>query len=91
YDIELYSPGVDMWLEVSSCSNFEDFQARRGSIKYKNKKTGKNEYVHTLNGSGVALARLFISIIENYQQDDGSILIPEVLRRYLNGRERIKK
>ncbi|MCK5289087.1 MAG: serine--tRNA ligase, partial [Candidatus Omnitrophica bacterium] len=91
YDIELYSPGVDMWLEVSSCSNFEDFQARRGSIKYKNKKTGKNEYVHTLNGSGVALARLFISIIENYQQEDGSIFIPEVLRRYLNGRERIKK
>lgn len=91
YDIELYSPGVDMWLEVSSCSNFEDFQARRGAIKYKNKKTGKNDYVHTLNGSGVALARLFISILETYQQEDGSVVIPKVLRRYFNGRERIKK
>jgi seryl-tRNA synthetase len=91
YDIELYAPGLDKWLEVSSCSNFESFQARRGNIKYKDSKTGKNEYVHTLNGSGVALARLIVAILENYQQGDGSIVIPKVLRSYLGGRKRIKK
>jgi len=91
YDIELYAPGIDKWLEVSSCSNFEDFQARRGNIKYKDKQTGKNVFLHTLNGSGVALARLFVAILENYQEKDGSITIPEVLRRYLGGRERITK
>jgi seryl-tRNA synthetase len=91
YDIELYAPGLDKWLEVSSCSNFESFQARRGNIKYKDSKTGKNEYVHTLNGSGVALARLIVAILENYQQRDGSIVIPKVLRSYLGGRKRIKK
>ena len=91
YDIELFAPGSNTWLEVSSCSNFEAFQARRGTIRYKEKETGKNKYVHTLNGSGVALARLVIAILENYQEADGSIIIPEVLRRYLNGRERIKK
>ena len=88
YDIELYAPGIDKWLEVSSCSNFEDFQARRGNIRYKDKASGKNRFVHTLNGSGVALARLVVAILENYQQEDGSILIPEVLRRYYGG-ERI--
>jgi seryl-tRNA synthetase len=88
YDIEVYAPGIDKWLEVSSCSNFEDFQARRGNIRYRDKKTGKTKFVHTLNGSGVALARLVIAILENYQQKDGSIIIPEVLRRYLDGRER---
>lgn len=91
YDIELYAPGIDKWLEVSSCSNFEDFQARRGNIKYKDKQTGKNVFLHTLNGSGVALARLFVAILENYQEKDGSITIPEALRRYLGGRERITK
>ena len=91
YDIEIYAPGVDKWLEVSSCSNFEDFQARRGNIKYRNKKTGKLNFVHTLNGSGVALARLIIAILENYQQKDGTVKIPEALRSYFHGEERIKK
>jgi len=91
YDIEVYAPGVDRWLEVSSCSNFEDFQARRANIRYKQKDGGKNEFLHTLNGSGVALPRLVIAILENYQQEDGSVIIPEILKKYLNGRERIKK
>ncbi|MCF7873514.1 MAG: serine--tRNA ligase [Candidatus Omnitrophica bacterium] len=91
YDIELFAPGLDKWLEVSSCSNFETFQARRGNIKYKDSETKKNQYVHTLNGSGVALARLIAAILENYQQKDGSVIIPKVLRSYLSGRKRIKK
>ncbi|MDD5584459.1 MAG: serine--tRNA ligase [Candidatus Omnitrophica bacterium] len=94
YDIEIYAPGIDKWLEVSSCSNFEDFQARRGNIKYRRiAEDGKRsiEYVHTLNGSGVALARLVVAVLENYQQKDGSIVIPQVLRRYFDGGERIKE
>ncbi len=91
YDIEVYAPGIDKWLEVSSCSNFEDFQARRANIRYKQKDSKKNEYLHTLNGSGLALPRLVIAILENYQQEDGSVLIPEALKKYFNGRERIKK
>jgi seryl-tRNA synthetase len=87
YDIEIHAPGVDKWLEVSSCSNFEDFQARRANIRYKDKTTGKNIFVHTLNGSGVALARLVVAIIENYQQKDGTIKIPEALGKYFNGQE----
>ncbi|MFA5270908.1 MAG: serine--tRNA ligase [Candidatus Omnitrophota bacterium] len=83
YDIEIYTPGIDKWLEVSSCSNFEDFQARRGNIRYKDKESGKLKFVHTLNGSGVALARLVIAIIENYQESDESITVPEVLRPYV--------
>jgi seryl-tRNA synthetase len=91
YDIEVYAPGIDKWLEVSSCSNFEDFQARRGNIRYREKETGKLKFVHTLNGSGVALARLVIAILENYQQKDGSVIIPEVLRKYFDGREKLTK
>ena len=91
YDIEIYSPGLDRWLEVASCSNFEDFQARRGNIRYRDKKTKKLNFIHTLNGSGVALARLVVSILENYQQKDGSVIIPEVLRKYFDGREIINK
>jgi len=91
YDIEIHSPGIDRWLEVSSCSNFEDFQARRGGIRYKNSGTGKNEFVHTLNGSGVALARLVAAILENHQQPDGTVAIPQVLRRYWDGRDKIQK
>ncbi|MDD4294612.1 MAG: serine--tRNA ligase [Candidatus Omnitrophica bacterium] len=91
YDIEVYSPGIDKWLEVSSCSNFEDFQARRGNIKYKDSKTGKREFVHTLNGSGLALPRLFTAILENYQQEDGGVVIPEVLRGYFCGHERFSR
>ncbi|MDD4939556.1 MAG: serine--tRNA ligase [Candidatus Omnitrophica bacterium] len=95
YDLEAYSAGIGQWLEVSSCSNFESFQARRANIKYKqvNRQTGKpaTEYVHTLNGSGIALARTVAAILENYQQKDGSIMIPEVLRPYLDGKERISR
>ncbi|MFA5094760.1 MAG: serine--tRNA ligase [Candidatus Omnitrophota bacterium] len=89
YDFEAFAPGVNAWLEVSSCSNFEDFQARRANIKYRIKETGKSEYVHTLNGSGVAMARTVIAILENYQNEDGSVTIPEVLRHYMDGRDRI--
>jgi len=93
YDLEAYAPGIDQWLEVSSCSNFESFQARRANIRFKriNAQTRKREteYVHTLNGSGVALARTVIAIMENYQEKDGSIVIPECLRSYLDGQERI--
>lgn len=95
YDFEAYAPGMDNWLEVSSCSNFEGFQARRANIKFRrlNEKTKKKEteFVHTLNGSGVALARTVVAILENYQQKDGSVIIPEVLRPYLDGKERISK
>jgi seryl-tRNA synthetase len=89
YDLEAYAPGMDKWLEVSSCSNFESFQARRANIKFRNKETKKLDFLHTLNGSGVALARTVIAIMENYQQKDGSILIPEILRPYLDGKDRI--
>ncbi|MFH1460144.1 MAG: serine--tRNA ligase [Candidatus Omnitrophota bacterium] len=90
YDIEVWAPGVEKWLEVSSCSNFEDFQARRANIRFKNIQTKKVQYVHTLNGSGVALARTVVAIIENYQQESGSILVPEVLRPFMNGMEEIE-
>ena len=84
YDIEIWAPGLGRWLEVSSCSNFEDFQARRANIKFR-EKGGKPEFVHTLNGSGVALARLILTIIEQYQAADGKIVVPEVLRPYMRG------
>lgn len=89
YDLEAYAPGIDKWLEVSSCSNFESFQARRANIRFRRKNTKKLDFVHTLNGSGVALARTVIALLENYQQKDGSVLIPEVLRPYFDGQERI--
>ncbi|MBN1793462.1 MAG: serine--tRNA ligase [Candidatus Omnitrophica bacterium] len=85
YDIEVWAPGSEKWLEVSSCSNFENFQARRANIRFKSKATGKTELVHTLNGSGVALARTVIAILENYQNQDGSIAIPDVLVKYMDG------
>lgn len=88
YDIELWAPGHNGWLEVSSCSNFEDFQARRAGIRYR-AADGKPAFVHTLNGSGVALARLVVAILENYQQPDGSVLVPEAIRPYMGGLERI--
>jgi seryl-tRNA synthetase len=81
YDIEVWSPGQGAYLEVSSCSNFEDFQARRMNLRYKDA-SGKNAFCHTLNGSGLALPRLFAALIESYQQSDGSIRIPEKLRPY---------
>ena len=83
YDLELWAPGVGKWLEVSSCSNFTDFQARRANIRFKREQGAKPEFVHTLNGSGVALPRLVVAIMENYQQADGSIVVPEVLRPYM--------
>ena len=81
YDIEVWSPGQNAFLEVSSCSNFEDFQARRMRLRFKDR-DGKNRFCHTLNGSGLALPRLFAALIENYQQADGSIQIPEKLQPY---------
>ena len=94
YDLEAYAPGLDKWLEVSSCSNFESFQARRANIKYRRQTADRKqvtEYVHTLNGSGVALARTMAAILENYQQPDGTVFIPEVLQPYFNGKNRITR
>jgi len=90
YDIELWAAASKTHLEVSSCSNFEDFQARRSNIKYKDKKTQKLNYVHTLNGSGVATARLLIALIENYQTKNGTVIIPKALRPYMDGVKEIK-
>jgi seryl-tRNA synthetase len=89
YDINVFSPGTGKWLEVSSCSNCTDFQSRRLNIRYREKESGKLEFVHTLNGSGIALARTFASILENYQEKDGSLKIPEVLIPYM-GVDKIK-
>src|SRR3990170_4865997 len=91
YDIEVWLPGQNKYREISSCSNFEDFQARRADIKYKPKSGGKPIYVHTLNGSGLAVGRTVVAIMENYQQEDGSVMIPEVLRPYMGGMERIEQ
>jgi seryl-tRNA synthetase len=83
YDLEVWSPAEKKWLEVSSCSNFEDFQARRANIRFKRTPNDKPEYVHTLNGSGLATSRLIVALLENYYNpEDGSITIPEVLRQY---------
>jgi seryl-tRNA synthetase len=83
YDIEMWAPGCAEWLEVSSCSNCSDFQARRANIRYRPEIGAKSEFVHTLNGSGLALPRVLIAVLENYQQADGTVLIPEVLEPYL--------
>ena len=83
YDIEMWAPGCEEWLEVSSCSNCGDFQARRANIRYRPAPDAKPQFVHTLNGSGLALPRVMIAIMENYQQADGSIIVPEVLRKYV--------
>ncbi len=91
YDLEAFAPGVEKWLEVSSCSNFEDFQARRANIRYKGKETPKPAFVHTLNGSGIALARAVVAILENYQTPDGEVTVPDVLRPYMGGLKVIKK
>jgi seryl-tRNA synthetase len=90
YDIEIWAAGSGEWLEVSSCSWFRDFQARRANIRYRSAASGKVEYVHTLNGSGLALPRVIIAILENYQQADGSVTVPEVLRPYMGGLEVIR-
>ena len=87
FDLELYAPANDEWLEVSSCSLFTDFQARRANIRYRPTDGGRPQFVHTLNGSGLALPRLMIAIMENYQQADGSVVIPEVIRPYMGGQD----
>ena len=88
YDLEVWSPGQARWLEVSSCSNFEGFQARRMMLRYRNDK-GQPEPLHTLNGSGLALPRVMAALLENGQQEDGSVIIPEVLRGYMGGKEKL--
>jgi len=89
YDIEVWMPGQAKYREISSCSNFEDFQARRGNIRFKRRRKKGTELVHTLNGSGLAVGRTVVSIMENFQQEDGSVVIPEALRPYMDGLERI--
>ncbi|MDD5451631.1 MAG: serine--tRNA ligase [Desulfovibrionales bacterium] len=91
YDIEVWLPGQGTFREISSCSNFEDFQARRANIRFRRSGKTKTELVHTLNGSGVAIGRTVVAILENYQQADGSVVIPPVLRPYLMGKVRIEK
>ena len=89
YDVEAWMPGQNTYREISSCSNFDDFQARRAAIRFRRKDSGKVEFVHTLNGSGLAVGRTVVAILENYQQADGSVIIPEALRPYMRGLERI--
>ncbi|MCB1032822.1 MAG: serine--tRNA ligase, partial [Acidobacteria bacterium] len=89
YDLEVWLPGQDAYREISSCSNCEDFQARRGNLRYRPADGGKPRLVHTLNGSGLAVGRTFVAILENYQQADGTVLVPEALRPYMGGLERI--
>ncbi|UCD83675.1 MAG: serine--tRNA ligase [Deltaproteobacteria bacterium] len=91
YDIEAWLPGQNAFREISSCSNFEDFQARRAGIRYREKTKDKPRFVHTLNGSGLAIGRTVVAILENYQQEDGSVIIPPALRPYMGGVERINK
>lgn len=91
YDIEVWMPSYDRYLEISSCSNFEDYQARRADIKFRPEPKGKAQFVHTLNGSGLAVGRTFSAILENYQQEDGSVVIPKALRPYMGGLEKITK
>jgi len=90
YDLEVWMPHRKDYVEISSCSNFEDFQARRANIRFKRKNKSKPEFVHTLNGSGLAIGRTVSAILENYQQEDGSVIIPEALRPYLDGLEKIE-
>ncbi len=91
FDLEVWLPGQNTYREISSCSNCRDFQARRTNIRFRRSAQDKPEFVHTLNGSGLALGRTVVAILENYQQEDGSVIIPEVLRPYMNGLERITK
>jgi len=91
YDIEVWLPGQDLYREISSCSNYEDFQARRANIRFRREGRTKTELVHTLNGSGLAVGRTLVALLENYQQADGSVLIPPVLQPYMNGIKRIIK
>ena len=91
YDVEVWMPSYNRYVEISSCSNFEDFQARRANIRYRPKEGGKVQFLHTLNGSGLAVGRTLAAILENFQQSDGSVVIPEALRGYMGGIEKITK
>ncbi len=91
YDIEVWMPSYNRYVEISSCSNFEDFQARRADIKFRPEPKEKPRFIHTLNGSGLAIGRTVAAILENFQQPDGTVIIPEVLRPYMGGADRIKK
>jgi seryl-tRNA synthetase len=91
YDLEAWLPGQGVYREISSCSNFEDFQARRANIRYRPKGKKGTEFVHTLNGSGLAIGRTLVAILENFQQEDGSVLVPEALRPYMGGTNRIER
>ncbi len=91
YDLEVWMPGYNGYREISSCSNFEDFQARRANIRFRESVASKVEFVHTLNGSGLAIGRTVAAILESYQQEDGTVVVPEVLREYMDGIERIEK
>ncbi len=91
YDLEVWLPGQNAYREISSCSCFEDFQARRMKLRYKNSNSEEMELLHTLNGSGLAVGRTFVAILENYQEEDGSVTIPNVLRPYMNGKTVINK
>jgi seryl-tRNA synthetase len=90
YDLEVWIPSADTYREISSCSNFEDFQARRANIRFRREAKGKTAFVHTLNGSGLAIGRTVAAILENYQQEDGSVLVPDVLKSYMGGLSIIK-
>lgn len=90
YDLEVWLPGQNCYREISSCSNFGDFQARRASIRFREEEKSKPEFVHTLNGSGLAVGRTLVAILENYQQEDGSVVVPQALRPYMGGVERIR-
>ena len=91
YDLEVWLPSQNTFREISSCSNFESFQARRAQIRFRRQSGGKPEFVHTLNGSGLAVGRTWLALLENYQQSDGSVVIPEALRPYMGGIERIEE
>ena len=91
YDIEVWLPGQGAYREISSCSNCTDFQARRAALRYRPEPGAKPRFLHTLNGSGLAVGRTLIAVLENYQQEDGSVVIPEALRPYMDGQERIAR
>jgi seryl-tRNA synthetase len=91
YDVEVWLPGQQTYREISSCSDCSDFQARRAGIRYREEKKGKPRFVHTLNGSGLAVGRTLVAVLENFQQEDGTVVIPEVLRPYMGGKTRIER
>jgi seryl-tRNA synthetase len=91
YDIEVWLPGQQAYREISSCSNCTDFQARRASLRYRPEPQGKPRFLHTLNGSGLAVGRTLVEVLENYQQEDGSVVVPAALRPYMGGVERITR